>query len=81
MRKFGDDDGFGGKTRGVFVATRAGAQVVTPADGHVEFAGPFRSYGQLLILNTGGGYHVLLAGLGKSRPSRDNSCEPASRSV
>ena len=27
------------------------------------YAGPFRSYGQLLILNAGGGYHVLLAGM------------------
>jgi murein hydrolase activator len=65
LKAYGVNDGFGGTTRGVFVATRAEAQVVTPVDGHVEFAGPFRSYGQLLILNTGGGYHVLLAGLGE----------------
>jgi septal ring factor EnvC (AmiA/AmiB activator) len=65
LKAYGVSDGFGGTTRGVFVATRAEAQVVTPVDGHVEFAGPFRSYGQLLILNTGGGYHVLLAGLGE----------------
>lgn len=65
LKAYGVNDGFGGTTRGVFVATRADAQVVTPVDGHVEFAGPFRSYGQLLILNTGGGYHVLLAGLGE----------------
>ena len=65
IRKFGDDDGFGGKTKGIFIATRVGAQVVTPADAHVEFAGPFRSYGELLILDTGDGYHLLLAGLGK----------------
>ena len=38
-------------------------QVTAPADGWVVFAGPFRSYGQLLILNAGGGYHVLLAGM------------------
>jgi septal ring factor EnvC (AmiA/AmiB activator) len=65
LKAYGANDGFGGTTRGVFVATRADAQVVTPADGRVEFSGPFRSYGQLLILNTGGGYHVLLAGLGE----------------
>jgi septal ring factor EnvC (AmiA/AmiB activator) len=65
LRKFGDDDGFGGKTKGIYIATRVGAQVVTPADAHVEFAGPFRSYGELLILDTGDGYHLLLAGLGK----------------
>jgi murein hydrolase activator len=65
LKAYGVNDGFGGSTRGVFVATRADAQVVTPVDGRVEFSGPFRSYGQLLILNTGGGYHVLLAGLGE----------------
>jgi len=43
--------------------TRAGAQVTAPCDGWVVYAGPFRSYGQLLILNAGGGYHVLLAGM------------------
>ncbi|MBL8907050.1 MAG: peptidoglycan DD-metalloendopeptidase family protein [Rhizobiales bacterium] len=65
LRKFGDEDGFGGKTKGIYIATREGAQVVTPADAHVEFAGPFRSYGELLILDAGDGYHLLLAGLGK----------------
>jgi septal ring factor EnvC (AmiA/AmiB activator) len=65
LKAYGANDGFGSTTRGVFVATRPDAQVVTPTDGQVEFAGPFRSYGQLLILNTGGGYHVLLAGLGE----------------
>jgi septal ring factor EnvC (AmiA/AmiB activator) len=70
LKAYGANDGFGSKTRGVFVATRADAQVVTPVDGQVEFAGPFRSYGQLLILNTGGGYHVLLAGLGEITAER-----------
>jgi septal ring factor EnvC (AmiA/AmiB activator) len=65
LKRFGDDDGLGGTLRGVALATRDGAQVTAPADGHVEFSGPFRSYGQVLILNVGGGYHVLLAGLGQ----------------
>jgi septal ring factor EnvC (AmiA/AmiB activator) len=64
VRGFGDEDGFGGASKGLFIATRAEAQVVAPAAGRVEFAGEFRSYGQLLILDVGGGYHVLLAGLG-----------------
>ena len=38
--------------------------MTAPASGRVEFAGPFRSYGQLLILDVGEGYLVLLAGLG-----------------
>jgi septal ring factor EnvC (AmiA/AmiB activator) len=37
--------------------------VVSPCDGWIVYAGEFRSYGQLLIINAGGGYHILLAGL------------------
>ena len=63
LKVFGDSDGTGGTEKGVSIASRAGAQVTAPADGWVVYAGPFRSYGQLLILNVGGGYHVLLAGM------------------
>ncbi len=63
LRNFGSSDGTGGVERGISVAARAGAQVTTPCDGWVVYSGPFRSYGQLLILNAGGGYHVLLAGM------------------
>jgi septal ring factor EnvC (AmiA/AmiB activator) len=63
IREFGGSDGSGGVEKGISLATRAGAQVTTPCDGWVVYAGPFRSYGQLLILNAGGGYHVLIAGM------------------
>lgn len=63
LREFGAPDGIGGTEKGLSIATRAGAQVTAPADGWVVYAGPFRSYGQLLILNVGGGYHLLLAGM------------------
>ena len=63
IRNFGGSDGAGGQEKGISVATRPGAQVTTPCDGWVVYAGPFRSYGQLLILNAGGGYHVLIAGM------------------
>ena len=63
IRDFGASDGIGGTERGISVATRPGAQVTAPCDGWVVYAGPFRSYGQLLILNAGGGYHVVLAGM------------------
>lgn len=63
IRDYGAPDPIGGVEKGVSIATRAGAQVTAPADGWVVYAGPFRSYGQLLILNTGSGYHVLLAGM------------------
>jgi septal ring factor EnvC (AmiA/AmiB activator) len=63
IRDFGGSDGAGGIEKGISLATRPGAQVTTPCDGWVVYAGPFRSYGQLLILNAGGGYHVLIAGM------------------
>jgi septal ring factor EnvC (AmiA/AmiB activator) len=63
IREYGAPDGVGGAEKGVSIATRTGAQVTAPADGWVVYAGPFRSYGQLLILDAGGGYHVLLAGM------------------
>ena len=63
IRGFGSSDGAGGQEKGISIATRPGAQVTTPCDGWVVYSGPFRSYGQLLILNAGGGYHVLIAGM------------------
>jgi septal ring factor EnvC (AmiA/AmiB activator) len=63
IRDFGGSDGAGGVEKGISLATRVGAQVTAPCDGWVVYAGPFRSYGQLLILNAGGGYHVLIAGM------------------
>jgi murein hydrolase activator len=63
IRDFGSPDGLGGTEKGLWIASRAAAQVTAPCDGWVVYAGPFRSYGQLLILNAGGGYHILLAGM------------------
>ncbi len=63
IRAFGVDDGYGGTTRGISIVTRARAVVTSPADGWVAFAGPFRSFGRLLIINAGGGYYLLLAGM------------------
>lgn len=62
-RGFNQPDGNGGTTRGVSFTTRPKASVSSPADGWVQFAGPFRSYGQLLIINVGDGYYLLLAGM------------------
>ena len=63
IREFGGSDGSGGTQKGLSIAARPGAQITAPCDGWVVYAGAFRSYGQLLILNAGGGYHVLLAGM------------------
>ena len=63
IRDFGVPDSLGGTEKGQTIATRASAQVTSPCDGWVVYAGVFRNYGQVLILNAGGGYHVVLAGM------------------
>jgi septal ring factor EnvC (AmiA/AmiB activator) len=60
---FGEKTQYGGQSKGLVLETRQGGQVTSPCDGWIVYAGEFRSYGQLLIINAGGGYHVLLAGL------------------
>lgn len=71
--RFGDADGTGGTVMGDILRTQSSAIVTAPADGTVLYAGPFRSYGQLLILNAGGGYHIVLAGLGRINVSLGQS--------
>ncbi|MBL8643285.1 MAG: peptidoglycan DD-metalloendopeptidase family protein [Rhodospirillaceae bacterium] len=55
----------GNLSKGIVIAARAGGQVIAPFDGTVAFAGPFRGYGLLLIIEHSEGYHTLLAGLGR----------------
>jgi septal ring factor EnvC (AmiA/AmiB activator) len=62
---FGDRDAAGTTLKGISLQTREEARITAPADGWVVYAGPFRSYGELLIINTGGGYHILLAGMSR----------------
>ena len=62
---FGQTNESGGRRNGIAIETRAGAWVVTPFDGRVVFAGPFRGYGQLLIIEHGEGYHTILAGVAR----------------
>lgn len=61
--RFGDAAADGAPSQGWTIASTPGARVTAPADGWAVYAGPFRSYGKILILNVGDGYHLLLAGL------------------
>jgi septal ring factor EnvC (AmiA/AmiB activator) len=62
---FGQTNEQGIKERGLSIETLPAARVVAPHEGQVVFAGPFRTYGQLLILAHGAGYHTLIAGLAR----------------
>ena len=65
ISKFGDRDELGDKSTGIQIATRIDARVISPADGWVVYSGKFRSYGQLLILNAGSNYHIVMSGMEK----------------
>lgn len=62
--RFGQSDG-AGKARGMTLTARSGATVTAPASGIVRFAGPFRGYREILILEHPGGYHSLIAGMAR----------------
>ena len=62
VKRFGDSDGYQ-DAKGLTIRTRPAAQVIAPFDGQIMFAGPFKGYGQILIIDHGGGYHSLLAGI------------------
>ena len=61
---FGQGEGEG-LNKGISIETRDDAQVITPYDGEVVYAGPFPGYGRLLIIDHGEGYHTLLAGFSR----------------
>ncbi|HEV7367841.1 murein hydrolase activator EnvC family protein [Arenibaculum sp.] len=63
--RYGEPDRFGNTSRGLTISARPGTQVVAPFDGSIMFAGPFKGYGQILIVEHAGGYHSLIAGLGR----------------
>ena len=62
-KAFGSPDGFGGTERGITVSSAPESVVTAPSDGWVLFAGPYRSYGRVLIINAGNGYTFVLTGL------------------
>ncbi len=65
IHSYGDRDADGVTSDGVSFAASSAAPVVAPRAGRVVFVGPFKGYGQIIILQHGGGYHSFLAGLGR----------------
>jgi septal ring factor EnvC (AmiA/AmiB activator) len=63
VKRFGAPDASGAPEKGVYIKVRENGIVAAPCDGWVAFSGRYRSYGQLLIINAGGGYYVVLAGM------------------
>ena len=62
---YGAVDSFGATSRGIHIVSEPGTPVVAPLGGTIKFAGRFRDYGQILIVEHSNGYHSLIAGLGR----------------
>lgn len=67
IRGFGAPLAGGGRANGVTLAAARGARVASPGAGAVQYVGPVKGWGVILILRLAGGYHLVLAGL--ERPS------------
>jgi septal ring factor EnvC (AmiA/AmiB activator) len=64
-RRFGEADPSGRPNEGLTLAVTRSSLVVAPFDGRVDYTGPFRGYGLVLIIRHDGGYHLVLVGLGR----------------
>lgn len=59
----GEISATGIRARGLTISTRPGAQVVAPTSGRIAFAGPFRAYGNIVVIDHGVGWTTLLTNL------------------
>lgn len=66
VARFGDYDELDGEIQGIRISAPAQAIVVTPMAGTVKYAGTFRNYGQIIIVEHTSGYHSLIAGMGRT---------------
>ncbi len=69
VRRFGDTLASGGHSNGVTIAAARGAQVASPGPAVVQYVGPVKGWGVILILRLAGGYHLVLAGLDRTSVS------------
>jgi septal ring factor EnvC (AmiA/AmiB activator) len=64
-QRFGEADPSGRPSQGLTISVLPGGVVTAPFDGRIDYAANFRGAGPILIIRHGGGYHSLLAGLGR----------------
>ena len=63
---FGAPGDGGIASNGISLASRSGAQVVSPATGRVVFAGAYKGYGRIVIIEHPGGWTSLVTGLARN---------------
>ena len=66
LARYGDYDDMGAEIKGLKISAASKSIVIAPMQGTVKYAGTFRNYGHLVILDHANGYHSLIAGM--SRP-------------
>lgn len=66
LKSFGQPLSIGGKSNGLTLGSAPGAQVMSPDAASVQYVGPVKGWGQIVILRLAGGYHVVLAGVGRT---------------
>jgi septal ring factor EnvC (AmiA/AmiB activator) len=69
LRRFGEALASGGRANGITFAAAGGARVASPGPGYVQYVGPVKGWGVILILRLAGGYHLVLAGLDRASVS------------
>jgi septal ring factor EnvC (AmiA/AmiB activator) len=57
--------GSAGPAQGLTFAPAGGAQIVAPAGGRIAFAGDYRGYGRIVIVEHDGGWTTLVTNLGR----------------
>ncbi|MCB9995716.1 MAG: peptidoglycan DD-metalloendopeptidase family protein [Rhodospirillales bacterium] len=60
---YGTTDEIGAYSQGIKLEARPGSLAVAPMGGIVRFAGQFKNYGNMVIIEHKNGYHSLIAGL------------------
>ena len=76
VRRFGEPAPGGGRSNGLSYAAVRGARVSSPAAGVVQYVGPVKGWGVILILRLTGGYHLVLAGLAQATVAVGQSVAP-----
>lgn len=69
IRRFGEALASGGRSNGLTIAAASGSPVASPGAGTVQYVGPVKGWGVILILRLAGGYHLVLAGLDRTSVS------------
>lgn len=69
VKRFGETLSSGGRSNGLTFAAAGGAKVASPGQGVVQYVGPVKGWGVILILRLAGGYHLVLAGLDRTSVS------------